>query len=110
MMTVKILGKITFAEYGTVKDYPFLMGLQLGFKLGDGSGVMDGGSNTINISKECKWEEGEREAAITVSVEKVHKILEDAKVNYVSELINKPVEVTIDKNCFKDFRILTEVL
>lgn len=110
MMTVKILGKITFAEYGTVKDYPFLMGLQLGFKLGDGTGVMDGGSNTINISKECKWEEGEREVAITVSVEKVHKILEDAKVNYVSELINKPVEVTIDKNCFKDFRILTEVL
>ena len=110
MMTVKILGKITFAEYGTVKDYPFLMGLQLGFKLGDGTGVMDGGSNTINISKGCKWEKAEREAAITVSVEKVHKILEDAKVNYVSELINKPVEVTIDKNCFKDFRILTEVL
>ena len=109
-MTEKILGKINFAEYGTVRDYPFLIGLQLGFKLGDGTGVMDGGSNTINISKECKWEETEREAAITVSVEKVYQILKNAKVNYVSELINKPVEVTIDKNCFKDFRILTEVL
>lgn len=109
-MTGKILGKINFAEYGTVRDYPFLIGLQLGFKLGDGTGVMDGGSNTINISKECKWEETEREAAITVSVEKVYQILKNAKVNYVSELINKPVEVTIDKNCFKDFRILTEVL
>ena len=109
-MTGKILGKINFAEYGTVRDYPFLIGLQLGFKLGDGTGVMDGGSNTINISKECKWEEAEREAAITVSVEKVYQILKDAKVNYVSELINKPVEVTIDNNCFKDFRILTEVL
>lgn len=109
-MTGKILGKINFAEYGTVRDYPFLIGLQLGFKLGDGTGVMDGGSNTINISKECKWEETEREAAITVSVEKVYQILKNAKVNYVSELINKPVEVTIDKNRFKDFRILTEVL
>ena len=109
-MTGKILGKINFAEYGTVRDYPFLIGLQLGFKLGDGTGVMDGGSNTINISKECKWEETEREAAITVSVEKVYQILKNAKVNYVSELINKPVEVTIDQNCFKDFRILTEVL
>lgn len=109
-MTGKILGKINFAEYGTVRDYPFLIGLQLGFKLGDGTGIMDGGSNTINISKECKWEETEREAAITVSVEKVYQILKNAKVNYVSELINKPVEVTIDKNCFKDFRILTEVL
>ena len=109
-MDGKILGKIDFAEYGTVRDYPFLIGLQLGFKLGDGTGVMDGGSNTINIGKECRWEESEREAAVTVSVEKVYQILKDAKVNYVSQLINKPVEVTIEKNCFKDFRILTEVL
>ena len=109
-MDGKILGKIDFAEYGTIRDYPFLIGLQLGFKLGDGSGVMDGGSNTINITKECRWEESEREAAVTVSVEKVYQILEDAKVNYVSQLINKPVEVTIEKNCFKAFRILTEVL
>lgn len=109
-MTGKILGKINFAEYGTVRDYPFLIGLQLGFKLGDGTGVMDGGSNTINISKECRWEESKRETAVTISVEKVYQILKDAKVNYVSQLINKPVEVTIEKNCFKDFRILTEVL
>ena len=39
------------------------MGLQLGFKLGDGTNVMDGGSNTVNISEECRWEEAEREAA-----------------------------------------------
>ena len=110
MITGKNLGKITFAEYGTIKDHPFLIGLQLGFKLGDGTSVMDGGSNTVNINEECKWEGAEREAAITVSVEKIYQILKDAKVNYVSELINKPVEVTIDKNCFKDFRILTEVL
>lgn len=109
-MTGKILGKINFAEYGTIRDYPFLIGLQLGFKLGDGSGVMDGGSNTVNIDKECRWEEYERKDAVTVSVEKVYKILKDAKVNYVSELVNKPVEVTIEGNCFKDFRILTEVL
>ena len=109
-MTGKILGKINFAEYGTIRDYPFLIGLQLGFKLADSSGIMDGGSNTVNITKECRWEKSERESAITVSVEKVYQILKDAKVNYVSELVNKPVEVTIDKNCFKDFRILTEVL
>ena len=110
MITGKNLGKIIFAEYGTIKDHPFLIGLQLGFKLGDGTSVMDGGSNTVNISKECRWEEAEREAAITVNIEKVYEILKDAKVNYVSELVNKPIEVTIDKNCFKDFRILTEVL
>ena len=110
MITGKNLGKITFAEYGTIKDHPFLIRLQLGFKLGDGTSVMDGGSNTVNINEECRWEEAEREAAITVNIEKVYKILKDAKVNYVSQLINKPVEVTINQNCFKDFRILTEVL
>ena len=109
-MNGKILGKIDFAEYGTIRDYPFLIGLQLGFKLGDGTAVMDGGAHTINISKECKWGKSEREAAVTISVEKIYQILKDAKVNYVSELINKPVEVTIEKNCYKDFRILTEVL
>ena len=109
-MCEKILGKITFAEYGTITDYPFLIGLQLGFKLGDGCGVMDGGKYTVNITKECRWEKSEREAAITVSVENVYQVLQDAKVNYVSQLVNKPVEVTIEKNTFKDFRILTEVL
>lgn len=109
-MDGKILGKIDFAEYGTVRDYPFLIGLQLGFKLGDGCGIMDGGKYTVNIDKECRWEESERATVVTASVEKVYQILKDAKVNYVSQLINKPVEVTIEKNCFKDFRILTEVL
>ena len=105
-----ILGKIDFADYGTIKDYPFLIGLQLGFKLGDGCGIMDGGKYTVNIGKHCRWEESDRAIAVTASVEKVHQILKDAKVNYISQLVNKPVEVIIEKNTFKDFRILTEVL
>ena len=109
-MTGKVLGKIDFAEFGTIKDYPFLIGLQLGFKLGEGGAIMDGGQYCVNINKECRWEELERQQAITVSVEKIDKILNDAKVNYVSELKNKPVEVEIEKNTFKSFRILTEVL
>ena len=109
-MTEKILGKIDYAEYGTIKDYPFLIGLQLGFKLGDGCGVMDGGKYTVNIGNQCRWEEHERTTAVTATVEKVNQILKDAKVNYVSQLINKPVEVTIENSTFKDFRILTEVL
>lgn len=109
-MTEKILGKINFAEYGTINDYPFLIGLQLGFKLGDGCGIMDGGKYTVNIGKQCRWEEHERTTAVTATVEQVNQILKDAKVNYVSQLINKPVEVTIENSTFKDFRILTEVL
>ena len=105
----KRLGKIDFAEFGTMRDYPFLIGLQLGFSMG-GCGIMDGGKYTVNISPECRWEGSERLEAVTGSIERVCKILKDAKVNYVSELINKPVEVTIVNGSFKDFRILTEVL
>lgn len=75
-----------------------------------GSAVMDGGKYTVNISPECKWKDLKREETITKSVEEVDRILKDAKVNYVSELVNKPVEVTMENNTFKDFRILTEVL
>ena len=63
-MTTKELGKITFAEFGTVKDYPFLTGLQLCFKIGSG-GVGDGRKYTIN-----KRVKDNREIAITKSVEK----------------------------------------
>lgn len=65
---------------------------------------------TVNISPECNWKDLNREETITKSIEYVDRILENAKVNYVSELVNKPVEVTIENNTFKDFRILTEVL
>lgn len=108
-MTTKELGKITFAEFGTIRDYPFLIGLQLGFRMG-GSAVMDGGKYTVNISKNANWRDLNREATITKSIEEVGRILEDAKINYISELLNKPVEVTMENNTFKDFRILTEVL
>lgn len=108
-MTTKELGKITFAEFGTIRDYPFLIGLQLGFRMG-GSSVMDCGKYTVNISKNANWRDLNREATITKSIEEVGRILEDAKINYISELLNKPVEVTMENNTFKDFRILTEVL
>lgn len=108
-MTGKMLGKIDFAEFGTVRDYPFLIGLQLGFSM-NGKGVMDGGKYTVNISDACKCTQAERSDAITGIVKRINSILSDAKVHYVSELIGKPVEVTIEDNTFKDFRILTEVI
>ena len=109
-MTKKILGKITFAEFGIIRDYPFLIGLNLGFDLAGGCGVCDGGKYTVNVSESCNWSPEERQKAIAAIVDKIHGILKDAKALYVSDLINKPVEVTIEDNRFKDFRILTEVL
>lgn len=107
----KMLGKITMAEFGVIRDYPFLMGLQLEFKFGDGSMVCDGGKYTVNMSSSCKWtSEKEKHEAIKHVMEMTYDILKDAKVKYVSDLVDIPVEVTLDDNTFHDFRILTEVL
>lgn len=58
-MIEKRLGKIDFVEFGSMKDYPFQLGLQLGFSM-SGSGVMDGGKYTVNMSPDCHWEIGTR--------------------------------------------------
>lgn len=109
-MEEKILGKIDYAEFGQYPDRPFLFGLQLGFKM-QGSGVMDGGRYTVNISSECKWDsEEEKNDAFEKMLLYTNKILTDAKVSHISELLDKPVEITLKSNAFQSFRILTEVL
>lgn len=111
MCEEKILGKIDYAEFGLLNAYPFMIGLQLGFSLEGGSSHIASTKHTVNISKECKWKGENRNEAIAGMVDDVNTILTDAKVKTVSELIGKPVEVTIDENnTFKDFRILKEVL
>lgn len=110
-MVEKYLGKIDYAEIGKLADYPFMFGLLLAFSLEGGrSCVCDGGRYTVNLSKECEWEETERQQAIAKATEHVYDILNTAKVKSVSDLVGIPVEVTIENNVFKDFRILTEVL
>ena len=111
-MISKELGKITSAEFGSIRDYPFLFGLQLTFSLGSGICVEDGGKYTVNLSDSCKWDsKTQKYEAIEKYVAKfTHDTLRAAKVNCVSQLVGKPVEVEIEANCFKDFRILTEVL
>ena len=110
-MDGKILGKITSAEFGSFSDMPFLFGLKLEFKLADGACVGSGGKYTENFSKSCKWSsEIEKNKRITELMESIYFILNDAHVCDVSGLKNIPVEVILDRNSFKDFRVLTEVL
>ena len=109
-MTEKILGKITCAEFGTVKEYPFMIGLQLSFSF-QRCGITDSGKYTLNIDKTCRaWEQNERSQAVTKRIEDIYELLNKAKVNYVSQLVGKPVEITVEDDLFKHFRILTEVL
>ena len=107
----RVLGKITKAEYGTDKDYPFLFGLQLSFSLANGGSVSSGIEYMVNVSKDCKWEnDAEKLKAFHREAIGVAHLLKDAKVNLVSQLVGKPVEVIIVGRRFDTFRILTEVL
>lgn len=109
-MSQKVLGKITSVEWGTIKDHSFLCGLILEFHLEDETSVGSGSKYTINFSSSCKWTTEERQRAITKLMDQIYQLLKDAKCNYISELINKPVQVTIENNMFQSFRILKEVL
>lgn len=109
-MTGKLLGKISDVRFGFIPDYPFLFGLDLTFKLSDSSYIGTGGQYTVNISEACKWSEEERNAALIDMINQVIKVMKDAEITNISDLKNKPVEVTINQNIFQDFRILTEVL
>ncbi|HDR8084552.1 TPA: hypothetical protein QCY76_000601 [Bacillus cereus] len=110
-MDGKFLGKIEKAEFGTWRDRPFLMGLQLEFRFDGNSRVSCGGRHLINISELCDWEsDDEKYKAYQRVLEETNKFLQDAKVNTVSELVGKPIEITIENQMYKEFRILTEVL
>jgi hypothetical protein len=109
-MIEKELGKIISAEFGVIPDYPWQIGLKLNFKF-QGGAIGDGGRYTENISEACKWNSEEQKCKAYEKVLKnIADILKKAKVNHISELVGKPVEVTIEGNLFKDFRILEEVL
>lgn len=105
-MEKKLLGKITEAEFGFTE---YLMGLKLSFG-GPGWCVSDGGRFSMNMSSTCRYEAGEKAAECQRVMDKVAEILKDAKVEHVSELAGKPVEVIIKSGTFHSVRILTEVL
>ena len=107
-MDGKFLGKITSAEFGVDRDYRYDFGLYLTFSI-DASTVSC--MYAANINPECKYNTPSgRQDAVLAMAEQVAAIFKAAKVTKVSELVGKPVEVTIENRTFKNFRILTEVL
>jgi len=106
-MIRKVLGKIESVSFGFVTEREFLFGLSLTFRFESG-GVQ--GNDTINIGKECKWTITERQRAIAEMIDRVAEVMRAAKVLDVADLKGKPVEVTLEDDWYKSFRILTEVL
>lgn len=103
----KELGKITAVSFGRNTDRPFMFGFELTLS-GKGWGTFT--TISANMSDTCEWSENERDAAFFEVCKKIYKLLEDANVNSVDELVGIPVEVTFANHILKDYRILTEVL
>lgn len=106
---MKRLGKIMEVEFGRVNDRPFFFGIKLSFG-GAGWGISDT-THFVNMYEGAKWKnKNEKRKAMETIMNYVYYLLEEADVDNVSDLLGKPVEVEIENNSFKDFRILKEVL
>jgi hypothetical protein len=108
----KILGKIEQVEFGKIWDRENLFGLILCLKTSDSSGVVY--TNVVNMQKTRikdmpNWNE-KRAINLVEMNEFIYKLLNDAKVSTIDQLVNVPIEITFKNNLLKDFRILTEVL
>lgn len=98
---MKELGKIRAAYYGTISDYPFLMGLNVTI---EHDGCIAG--NQVGLVNTNRLDDGYAKKSIM----EIKQLLEDANVSSVDDLVGKPVEATYENNSLKSFRILKEVL
>lgn len=112
----KVLGKIIKADFGRHDDYPNI-GFFLEFRLHGRGNVKNCNTSSavIGVPDEVVYPDiyptrTQHLEAMSDVLYKVHKTLQDARVLHVSQLVGKPVEVTLVGNLFRDFRILTEVL
>ncbi len=110
-----ILGKITKARYGFGGYQGAMIGLELEFGTpvwSVGDGIYGGWAyGIVDPDKHSKWGEEERSKQVLEMTKTICKILKDAKVDSISELVGKPVEIACEgwnKNI--SWRILTEVL
>jgi len=113
-MTEKKLGKISNVNfgYGGYNDACICLNFVLS---GDGWGTswfISGhlSPSIIEHSKYCKWTEEDRKQARSDLVVEIDKLLHQCKIENISQLNGKPVEVTFEDNTLKSWRILTEVL
>ncbi len=108
---MKRLGKILNARFGLGGYQDAMIGIS--FTLGgDSWGVADfWGTWAMKPDPvRAKWTEAEQIEMLGKVVLRLAKLLEDAKVQHVDELVGVPVEVEIDaNNALASWRILTEV-
>lgn len=106
------LGKIESIEFG-VKDSRIGLFYTLSFngciEVQSSNTVWD--PEQIKVTQYTKWTEDDRDMELAQLMRYISKLLSEAKVDDITKLAGKPVEVTIDEfNSLKSWRIFTEVL
>ena len=109
----KVLGKIESLDI-RLEDGRF--GLEIHFSLdGGSSGVSDTTNMTwspskVTPDKNHNWTEKDRDIEMLRIFKKADELMYKSKKQTLQDIVDIPVEVTLDGNMFKSFRILTEVL
>lgn len=113
-MTEKYLGKIQSVQFGLGGYNDSQFGLHLEFRFDKCCGINTSHAfwdfESIEWSEHCKWSEEDREKQCVEVIKLVSKLLNQADIRYVNQLQGKPVEIELENNTIKSWRLLTEVL
>lgn len=110
MSEEKLLGRISAASFGVGGYQDAMIGLSLSFDL-KGCGIGEfRGTWSGKRSEFAKWTDESRIEDLGKIVMQIDGILRDAKKKDVAALVGTPVEVTIEGNTLRSWRVLTEVL
>lgn len=113
MATGKYLGKIANVSIGTGGYQDAMFGVSFSLSFDGGSSVSDfwgGWGPGIKHTASCKWTDAERLSSITDAFWKLANLMRDAKVIDAAKLAGVPIEVEVDGNLLKSWRVLKEVL
>jgi len=107
----KVLGKISKIKFGNIGYQGGQFGLMLILESDQGHVTAEiAGGWIFERSDGAKWTESDRIVAHGEMAVKVMKIMRDANINNINDLVGKPVEITFNGMTLQDWRILTEVI
>lgn len=116
-MITKELGKIEHVSFGLGGYQDVCFGLTLSFAFGKTGNsqiceFISGGWDVTSMKcdKDCKWTEEDRNKNLSDMCRRISKILSDAKISEIYKLKGIPVEIEMEDNGLKSWRVLTEVL
>lgn len=109
----KVLGKIESVRLGHGGYQDAQLGLHIRLQ---GPGWSTTSSDAfwddvmVEVSTSAKWGENDRRNAYADIMRRISRLLADAKVGDINQLVGKPVEATFTGMSLQTWRLLTEVL